>query len=86
MDLIEAAGLWDESEKITKVLGRCSNETGGRATEKSDWAYRLSERSQISLSTGQFFPNGFPQDFSLLLVIKPTLGKMLRRSNVFLFF
>lgn len=75
VDLIEGAGLWEEPDGVLRILGRCANYTPENIEPaRSDWAYRFSERAQISLSTSQFFPIGFPQDFSILLVVRPSPG------------
>lgn len=78
VDLIRAANLWSEPHGVLRILGRCINDTAGREPEITDWAYRLSERAQVSLSTSEYFPDGFPSDFSVLIVARPTPGKILR--------
>ncbi len=56
-----------------RILGRCFNNTDVVTPLKSDWAYRFNE-NQISLSSNEVFPQGFPTDFSLLTVVRPTPG------------
>lgn len=74
IDLIEIADLWSEPHGVRKVYGRCINETNVKELDKSNWAYRLSQKAQISVSTQKVFPNGFPQDFSLMAIVKPQPG------------
>lgn len=66
--------MWSEPIGVTKVFGRCINETNVKELDKTDCAYKLNQKAQISISTQKIFPYGFPQDFSLLTVIKPQPG------------
>jgi collagen type V/XI/XXIV/XXVII alpha len=73
VDLISKADLWEESHGIRRILGRCFNNTEDRQPLRSDWAYRFNE-NQVSLSSGDLFPQSFPRDFSVLLVARTTPG------------
>lgn len=55
---------------IEKVLhNRCANE--------SDVAFRFNNPSDTTLATSNLFPNGFPTDFSILIVVRQlTIGKI----------
>lgn len=69
VDLLEASDLWSEPYGVTRIIGRCPNKTDESLEyDKSDWAYRLTEKAETSLSTGKLFPKGFPKDFSVLIV------------------
>ena len=48
---------------------------------REDVAYQLSERVLPTASTSNFYPNGFPKDFSILLTVKPAVG--MTRATVF---
>lgn len=56
-----------------RILGRCLNNTENKNVQKWDWAYRFNE-NQISLSSGDLFPTGFPSDFSILIVVRVKPG------------
>ncbi|CAG9822599.1 unnamed protein product [Phaedon cochleariae] len=75
VDLIESSKLYDEPDGIVRILGRCWNDTERSEPKKSDWAYRWSEQAQISLTTQDHFPDGFPTDFSILIAARPSPGR-----------
>lgn len=69
-DLLSEVGLEYEPYGVLKVPGRCAIPN---YTEKPEYAYRFSDRSELSVSTGQLFQQ-FPQDFSMLFVVKFSKG------------
>ncbi|ELT91485.1 hypothetical protein CAPTEDRAFT_85111, partial [Capitella teleta] len=36
-----------------------------------DLAYNLNKETSLSVTTGQVFPNGFPEDFSIVATVRP---------------
>lgn len=74
-DLINESGLWDEPQGIEKIAGRCVNATDNRRSSDEDYAFRINRSPEISVQTRQLFPRNFPQDFSLLFVVRPPKGK-----------
>lgn len=69
--------MYDEPMGITRIAGRCAyNETDLEDLPGIDSvAFRMDDRAQLSISTGHVFQRGFPQDFSILIVARPTPGK-----------
>uniref|UniRef100_A0A671RDD4 Thrombospondin-like N-terminal domain-containing protein n=1 Tax=Sinocyclocheilus anshuiensis TaxID=1608454 RepID=A0A671RDD4_9TELE len=57
-------------EGVKKTQGFCTIRRGS----KPDVAYRVDKRAQLSTPTKQLFPGVFPQDFSILMTIKPKAG------------
>ncbi|KAG5880671.1 hypothetical protein JTB14_037568 [Gonioctena quinquepunctata] len=76
VDLIEVANLFDEPDGIVRILGRCWNNTEEYEPKRQDWGYRWNEQAQITLTTQDHFPGGFPTDFSILIVARPTPGQI----------
>lgn len=63
VDLISALKFSGEPRGVTRVGGMCES--------REDVAYRLNDRILPTASTANFYPNGFPRDFSILLTVKP---------------
>lgn len=80
--MLKICQIQDLPAGITKVSGRCKNLTKEELDlETEGVAYRLDETAQLSISTAHAFPNGFPKDFSILLVAKPSPGKKNTLNN-----
>lgn len=75
-DLLRLSRMYEEPMGITQIGGRClENVTILEDLPSPDSiAFRLDERAQLSISTAHTFPRGFPQDFSILMVARPTPG------------
>lgn len=75
-DLLKVCQIHELPAGTAKVPvggGRCPGPTG---EEFVPFAYKLDETAQLSVSTGQVFPDGFPHDFSILLAARPSPGKV----------
>ena len=58
MDVLASTKVQDEPLGVKKIAGMCTG----------DVAYRLTEQALLTINTAQLFRNGFPTDFSLLLL------------------
>ncbi|VEN60000.1 unnamed protein product [Callosobruchus maculatus] len=74
VDLLEKARLHTEPQGVQRILGRCWNDSLDWEPQKSEWAFRWTQQSQISISTQECFADVFPTDFSILAVARPTPG------------
>lgn len=75
VDLVKAADFWNEPQGIVKIYGRCVNPDEDKDLQSSDYAYRLTDGyDQLSISTETLFTE-FPQNFSILLLVRPQPGK-----------
>nr|CAH7728115.1 unnamed protein product [Callosobruchus chinensis] len=74
VDLLEKARLYSEPQGVQRILGRCWNDTLDWEPQESEWAFRWTQQSQISISTQECFADVFPTDFSILAVARPTPG------------
>lgn len=64
----------------TPAEGMCGNNRNTYQIDKYT-AYTLTKDSILTIATHQVFPEGFPQDFSLLFVLKP--NSFLNRAPIF---
>uniref|UniRef100_A0A8C0JAK6 Uncharacterized protein n=1 Tax=Chelonoidis abingdonii TaxID=106734 RepID=A0A8C0JAK6_CHEAB len=72
VDVLKALEFHKSPEGISRTTGFCTNR---RDSKGSDVAYRVSKHAQISAPTKQLYPGGnFPQDFSILITVKPKKG------------
>ncbi|GAA6081853.1 collagen, type XI, alpha 1b isoform X1, partial [Tachysurus ichikawai] len=71
VDVLKVLDFRSSPEGITKTQGLCPVRRGSRP----DVAYRVDKKAQISTATKKLFPDGvFPEDFSILMTIKPKAG------------
>uniref|UniRef100_A0A673LPY7 Collagen, type XI, alpha 1b n=1 Tax=Sinocyclocheilus rhinocerous TaxID=307959 RepID=A0A673LPY7_9TELE len=71
VDVLKVLDFKSSPEGVKKTQGFCTIRRGS----KPDVAYRVDKRAQLSTPTKQLFPGGvFPQDFSILMTIKPKAG------------
>ena len=76
-DLLSAVNIQSFPYGVTETVGICTNrppyvtDSNGYPVGKPDVAYRLNEEAQLSVTTSQVFPDGFPADFSVLATIRP---------------
>jgi len=73
VDLLHATKIHNLPLGVNRTTGMCTSRPGS----ESDAAYSISERTILTVQTAQIFPLGYPKDFSLLLVVKPTKGKLI---------
>ncbi|CAM4594074.1 unnamed protein product [Leuciscus chuanchicus] len=71
VDVLKVLDFKSSPEGVKKTQGFCTIRRGS----KPDVAYRVDKQAQLSSPTKQLFPGGvFPQDFSILMTIKPKAG------------
>ena len=76
-DLLSAVNIQSFPYGVKETVGICTNrppyvtDSNGYPVGKPDVAYRLNEDAQLSVTTNTVFPDGFPQDFSILATIRP---------------
>uniref|UniRef100_A0A8C4RUI4 Thrombospondin-like N-terminal domain-containing protein n=1 Tax=Erpetoichthys calabaricus TaxID=27687 RepID=A0A8C4RUI4_ERPCA len=70
VDILKVLQLHSLPEGVKKTTGFCPN----RKTGTTDVAYRISKQSQISAPTKQIFSSRFPEDFSIMALVKPKAG------------
>ncbi|XP_031425940.1 collagen alpha-1(XI) chain-like [Clupea harengus] len=71
VDVLKLFDFHSTPDGVTKVPGFCTLRRGS----KPDVAFRVNKEAQISTPTKHFFPGEeFPQDFSILMTIKPKAG------------
>lgn len=74
IDLLEHVAIADLPQGVTISKPYCwVNGTDEEA--EVERAYHLDETAQLTVQTAVAFPDGFPTDFSLLLVVKTVKGK-----------
>uniref|UniRef100_A0A8D2J2P8 Thrombospondin-like N-terminal domain-containing protein n=1 Tax=Varanus komodoensis TaxID=61221 RepID=A0A8D2J2P8_VARKO len=56
---------------VRRTAGFCPRRRSGAAP---DVAYRISRQAQLSAPTRQLFPGRFPEDFSIMALLKPKAG------------
>uniref|UniRef100_A0A8C0G429 Laminin G domain-containing protein n=1 Tax=Chelonoidis abingdonii TaxID=106734 RepID=A0A8C0G429_CHEAB len=76
VDLLKALQFQAQPAGVRKTMGFCPTR---RAAPGPDVAYRISRQAQISAPTRQLFPGKFPEDFSIMALVKAKAG-----SQVFL--
>lgn len=74
-DLIEELNLLDEQYGVEKIKGRCDNRTQEKNFTDQNYAFRFTNSSDSSLVTDYTFPNTFPTDFSILIVLRQPPGR-----------
>ncbi|KAK9405139.1 collagen alpha-2XI chain-like [Crotalus adamanteus] len=74
VDILKAMQLQREPEGVHRTTGFCP---GRRAATGSgpEAAFRISRQAQISAPTRQLFPGEFPEDFSLMALLKAEPGR-----------
>ncbi|TRZ04437.1 hypothetical protein DNTS_016090 [Danionella cerebrum] len=71
VDVLKVLDFKSSPEGVKKTQGFCTIRRGS----KPDVAYRVDKQAQLSAPTKQLFPGGvFPEDFSILMTIKPKPG------------
>ncbi|KPP77304.1 hypothetical protein Z043_103288 [Scleropages formosus] len=70
VDVLKVLEFHNLPEGIKKTSGFCVN----RKTSRPDTAFRVGKEAQLSAPTKQLFPGVFPEDFSVLMTIKPKAG------------
>lgn len=74
-NLLEALNLSEDQYGIEKLL--CLNQSDG-----DNYAIRFNNPSESTLATSNLFPNGFPTDFSILIVVRQlTIGKKIKTAK-----
>uniref|UniRef100_A0A803T912 G protein gamma domain-containing protein n=1 Tax=Anolis carolinensis TaxID=28377 RepID=A0A803T912_ANOCA len=71
VDVLKALQFQKQPEGVRKVAGLCPKRRSGSGP---DVAFRVSRQAQISAPTRQLFPGKFPEDFSLMALVKPKAG------------
>uniref|UniRef100_A0A670HQE1 Laminin G domain-containing protein n=1 Tax=Podarcis muralis TaxID=64176 RepID=A0A670HQE1_PODMU len=71
VDVLKVLQLQNQPEGIRKTTGFCPKRRSGSGP---DVAYRISRQAQISAPTRQLFPGKFPEDFSIMALVKPKSG------------
>lgn len=74
-DLIDELNLWEEQYGTEKIYGRCTNASEDKNLTRDAFAFHFDNPSDTSVATSYIFPNGFPSDFSILMVIRQLPGK-----------
>lgn len=73
-DVLTILGEEELPEGVARIPGRCQSQT----TPDEDWsAYSLNENASLHQLSAGIFYNTFPEDFSILTVIR-LAGKLLR--------
>ncbi|KAI4889866.1 hypothetical protein NFI96_029445, partial [Prochilodus magdalenae] len=71
VDVLKVLDFPSSPEGVKRTQGFCTIRRGS----KPDVAYRVGKKAQLSTPTKQLFPGGvFPEDFSILMTIKPKAG------------
>ncbi|KAI1298172.1 Collagen alpha-1(V) chain [Halotydeus destructor] len=83
-DMLKLVDIDQESlPGVTRVFGICpkraiSQDEDGNpvyATDPNpDMAWKVTSKSSLTISTAQAFPDEFPEDFSILVAVKPDIG------------
>uniref|UniRef100_A0A8C9F0P4 Thrombospondin-like N-terminal domain-containing protein n=1 Tax=Pavo cristatus TaxID=9049 RepID=A0A8C9F0P4_PAVCR len=72
VDVLKVLEFHNSPEGVSRTAGFCTNR---RDSKGSDVAYRVSKTAQLSAPTKQLYPDGgFPEDFSILMTVKPKKG------------
>jgi hypothetical protein len=77
VDLLRATRIHSLPLGVNRTTGMCTSRPGS----DPDIAYSISEQTILTVQTAQLFPLGYPKDFSLLLVVRPTKGKTLHDNR-----
>uniref|UniRef100_A0A8D0HF23 Uncharacterized protein n=1 Tax=Sphenodon punctatus TaxID=8508 RepID=A0A8D0HF23_SPHPU len=72
VDVLKVLQLQRQPDGVRKTTGFCPRRRSGGSG--SDVAYRISRQAQISAPTRQLFPGKFPQDFSIMTLVKAKSG------------
>lgn len=75
--------MYDLPAGINTTLGMCGTTKNSYQVHPSP-AYTINRDTILTIGSNQAFPNGFPVDFSILLVIRPTMG--LEKVPIFTFY
>uniref|UniRef100_A0A4W4G7F6 Laminin G domain-containing protein n=1 Tax=Electrophorus electricus TaxID=8005 RepID=A0A4W4G7F6_ELEEL len=71
VDVLKILDFHSSPGGVKQTQGFCAIRRGS----KPDVAYRVGKQAQLSTPTKQLFPDGvFPEDFSILMTIKPKVG------------
>uniref|UniRef100_A0A452H9N1 Laminin G domain-containing protein n=1 Tax=Gopherus agassizii TaxID=38772 RepID=A0A452H9N1_9SAUR len=71
VDVLKALQFQAQPDGVRKTMGFCP---ARRAGTGPDVAYRISRQAQISAPTRQLFPGKFPEDFSIMALVKAKAG------------
>ncbi|KAL8213579.1 UNVERIFIED_CONTAM: hypothetical protein K2H54_066886 [Gekko kuhli] len=71
VDVLKVLQLQSQPQGVRKTTGFCPKRRSGSGP---DVAYRISRQAQISAPTRQLFPGKFPEDFSIMALVKPKSG------------
>ncbi|XP_010021969.1 PREDICTED: collagen alpha-1(XI) chain-like, partial [Nestor notabilis] len=69
LDLLRLLQLHSQPDGVQMVPGMCSQRGSG-----SDVSYRITRPAQLSAPTRQLFPGKFPEDFSIMALVRPKPG------------
>uniref|UniRef100_A0A4W4G8Z1 Fibrillar collagen NC1 domain-containing protein n=1 Tax=Electrophorus electricus TaxID=8005 RepID=A0A4W4G8Z1_ELEEL len=70
VDVLQVLQLPSLPEGVQKVSGFCSSQRAGTP----DHAYRITKKAQISAPTKQLFSGHFPENFSIMTLVKAKAG------------
>ncbi|XP_069024740.1 neurofilament heavy polypeptide-like, partial [Embiotoca jacksoni] len=70
VDVLRALQVPSLPEGVKKVPGFCTS----RRSSSPDHAYRITKKAQISAPTKQLFSGLFPENFSIMALVKPQAG------------
>lgn len=68
--MIKQLGLPDLPSGVSGTSGMCGIEHDQHQTHPFP-AYNLDNNAMITVASTEVFPNGFPEDFSILLTLRP---------------
>ncbi|XP_075437507.1 collagen alpha-1(V) chain-like, partial [Ascaphus truei] len=71
VDVLRALQLHTQPEGVRKTPGLCP---ARRSSTGADVAFRISKQAQISAPTRQLFPGKFPEDFSVMALVRAKVG------------
>ncbi|KAF0032842.1 hypothetical protein F2P81_015132 [Scophthalmus maximus] len=81
IDVLRVLELSENMEGVSSESGLC---TSRRGTEKSDLAYKIDKKIQLSAPTKQLFPDSkFPETFSLMATVRAKRGSQFFLLSVY---
>lgn len=78
--MIKQLGLPDLPSGVSGTSGMCGNEHDHHQSHPFP-AYNLNSNAMITVASTEVFPNGFPEDFSILLTLRPK--RSIRQAPLF---